>query len=275
MKIIVPLLLVVASLFASGDVIAGQQPVLREQKFNFEQIAMLAKSVERLMAKHRARVALISRVGLNPDLLPPGVRYSHTALAVYSKVRTHDGRIVPGYAIFNLYQGDERTGRSRLVQDYPLDYFAVSQELHAGVLIPNEGLQNALLEMLASDRYRQLHNPNYSVIANPFNTIYQNCTEFVLDVVFGALYETTNRGALKAYIASYFEPHPILLPPTKIERAARVMSDVSIDDHVGAVATTTFSSIVRFLLKYQIARNAFVVSTEPTTLYVTTKTWES
>ena len=248
--------------------VAGNQTVLREHKFNFEQIAVLAKSVERTLAAKRVHVALIGRVGLNPELLPPGVTFSHTAIAIYSKIKTADGRLVPGYAVYNLYQGAQRTGRSVLAQDYPVDYFAISQSLKSGVIIPNEKLQLALIRVVSSDTYRALHNPNYSVIANPFNALFQNCTEFVLDVLFAAVYDTSDIRAIKANITAYFDPYPILIDVTKLTFAAATMPDVTLDDHSGAVATATFSSIAKFLFGQGIAREAFILTADPSTLHV-------
>ena len=258
----------IVALFISQPGYAGSQPTLREQLFNFEQIALLAKTVENRLAEKRARAALIARVGLNPDLLPPGVTFSHTAIAIYSKIRTNDNRYLPGYAIYNLYQGTQRDGSSMLKQDYPIDYYAVSQSLKTGIVIPNDDLQRELIRMVASREFELLHNPKYSVISNPFNPIFQNCTEFVLDVVFAALYGTTNVRSLKAKITARFDPFPVDIPRSKLAFAARAMPDVSLDDHSGNIATTTFTSIARFLLHHHNAQDAFILEADPDTLHI-------
>ncbi len=254
-------------LCTTGKVNAGDQPTLRAANFDFQQIAVLAKGLERTLAAKRARVALIARVGLNPEVLPPGVTFSHAGFAVYSKIETSDGRLVPGYAVYNLYQGAERSGVSFLAQDYPVDYLAVSQTLKVGVVIPNEKLQRALARTIFSDTYHTLHNPRYSVLSNPLNSQFQNCTEFVLDVIFAAIYTSGEPRRLKANIAAYFEPHPILVDSMKLNMAARTMPDVTIQDHSETVATATFSSIARFLLRQGIAEEAFSFTVDPTTLY--------
>jgi hypothetical protein len=256
-----------------GDASAGTQTI-RDKVYDFRQIAVLSKALERALAARRAWVAVIARVCLKPELLPPGVRFSHAGFAVYSRIETGDGRLVPGYAVYSLYQGAERTGRSYLAQDYPVDYLAVSQRLVVGVVIPNEKLQRALLRTIFSESYRKLHNPRYSVLSNPFNAMYQNCTEFVLDVLFASIYRTDDVTRLKANIAAYFEPHPIEVDPVKLQYAASTMADVHVDDHTGPIATVTFPSIARFLLEYGIAEEAFTLSADPTTLYTTIETLE-
>jgi hypothetical protein len=171
--------------------------------------------------------------------------------------------------VYNLYQGDARTGVSFLHQDYPVDYYSAVHVLKAGVVIPTEKLQRALAATIFSPTYKTLHNPRYSAIANPFRTEYQNCTGFVLDVLFAAIYRTDDPRRIKTNIAAYFEPQPILVDGLKLALADATMADVSVDDHAGPIATATFESIARFLLKNGIATEAFSFVVEPTTLHGT------
>lgn len=250
----------------SGNALAGTQAI-REKIYDFNQIAALAKGLERVLAEKRAHVALIARVGLSQKILPPEIQFSHAGFAVYSKIKTRDDRLVPGYAVYNLYQGEERTGKSHLAQDYPVDYLAVAQVLKVGVIIPNEKLQRTLARTIFSDKYKKLHNPYYSVLSNPFNADFQNCTEFVLDVLFSAIYKISDINKLKVYIASYFDPQPIYVDKERLNMAANIMPDLTIDDHDGPIATTTFSSIARFLLSYDIAEEVFIYEIDANTLY--------
>lgn len=245
---------------------AGNVPSARGL-YEFGQIAALSKGLERALAERGARVAIIGRVGLPPQVMPPGVEFSHAGFAVYSTIRTTDNRLVPGYAVYNLYQGDARTGVSFLMQDYPVDYFAAIHVLKAGVVIPSDKLQRALAATIFSPAYKSLHNPRYSVLANPFRMDYQNCTGFVLDVIFAAIYRTADPRRIKTNIAAYFEPQPIRVDALKLALADALMPDVATDDHTGPIATTTFESIARFLVNNGIAREAFSFVVEPTTLY--------
>ena len=261
-------LCLICLLLVAMNVHAGTQAI-REVKYDFKQIAALAKGLERNLAARRPRVAIIGRVGINPELLPPGVEYEHAGFAVYSKIRTSDNRLVPGYAIYNLYQGAQRTGQSHLAQDYPVDYLAVSQILKVGVVIPNQKLQSALLRTIFSESYARLHNPRYSVLSNPLNDQYQNCTEFVLDVLFAAIYRTDNTREIKANIAAWFKPQAIVVDPVKLQLAEMTMPDVRTDDHQGSIAIATFPTISRFLMNNGIAEQAFTYTVDPSTLYGT------
>jgi len=250
----------------STGAVAGNAPDI-QAVFNFKQLAALSKGLERVLASRRATVALIGRVSLPPEILPPGVQFSHAGFAVYSTIRTSDGRLVPGYAVYNLYQKDLHTGISYLAQDYPIDYLASAQVLKAGVIIPNEKLQRALTRTIFSDAYTKLHNTRYSAISNPFNSQFQNCTEFVLDVVFASIYGTDDTRRIKTNIAAYFEPQPIRVDALKLALASMLMPDVTTEDHAGPIATTTFTSIARFLLQYGMADEVFSFTVDPTTLY--------
>lgn len=266
MKYLIHILIFGFTVVWSGNSFAGIQ-ALSEPIYNFKQVANLAKGLERSLAARRVLVAIIGRVGLKPELLPPGVRFSHAGFAVYSMIKTSDGRLLPGYAVYNLYGSLERTARSHLAQDYPVDYLAISQKLEVGVVVPNKSLQALLIRTINSESYRTLHNPNYSVNSNPFNLKYQNCTEFVLDVIFSAIYDTEDPRKIKSFIAAYFKPQPVRVNELDLTFAAMTIPEVRLDDHDGQLVTTTFTSIARFLMENGLAQDAFIYSVEPTTLY--------
>ncbi len=231
-----------------------------EPHFTAEQIIGLAKQIEREIAARGAQVAIISRVGRPSSTLPNGMEFTHVAFAVYSTITTTDGRILPGYAMYNLYQDSQKRNASYLFQDYPLDYYASVHALKAGVIIPKPELQRRLLEVISSDIYPNLHNPRYSAIANPYNTKFQNCTEFVLDVINAAIYQTGDKRQIKTNIEAYFEPQPVEVNPFKLWLGSLFMSDIFISDHQGQVRTATFWSIARYMQYQDIADEVFTVS---------------
>ena len=246
---------------------AGNLPA-EKPVYDFKQVARLAKGLERALASRRAYVALVARVGQPANIMPPGVIYSHVAFAVYSKIKTRDDRLIPGYAIYNLYQGDVKAGMSTLAQDYPVDYFAAVYDLKVGVIIPNAKLQRALLKTIFSDNYRKLHNPRYSALANPFTNEFQNCTEFVLNVLFAAIYKTGDMQSIKTDIKAYFTPQPIEVDALKLVLATMMMPQIiTTKDHAGPVATTTFPSIAGFMNKYHLTEESFTYRIDPVTLY--------
>ena len=231
-------------------------------QFRAEQLVKLSKTLERQIAARGARVALISRVGRPRSDLPDGIEFTHVAFAVYSKITTDDGRTVPGYAMYNLYQSDERPNTSFLKQDYPLDYYAAVYELKAGVIIPSPRMQEKLLGVIFSNTYQALHNPRYSATSNPFNDRYQNCTEFVLDVINAAIYDTSDYRQIKANEAAYFEPEPIRVDALKLFLGSIFVPDITTSDHSGPVATATFGSLARYMQNHGIADEVFTVQVD-------------
>lgn len=229
-------------------------------KFSVEETAAFAKKVEKSLALKGARVAIVSRVGRNPDDLPEGVSFTHTAFWVYSKIQTSDGRIIPGYHIYSLYQRSEELDKSDLVKDFPVDYFLGMEELRAGIVIPKPALQKALVKVLLSDAYKKLHNPSYSVVASPFNNKYQNCTEHTLDIILAAVYGTDNMDQIKANAREYFDPQTVHLDPLKALLGSIFVEDFKTGDHEGEIQTATFTTIKTFMQQYDLAEVGYTVS---------------
>jgi len=224
-----------------------------------ELIIKFAKKVERVLAQKGARVAIIARVGEDPSKLPEGIQFTHTAIAVYSKITTADGRKIPGYAIYNLYQRNEDPSASDLVRDFPVDFFAGVKLLKAGIIIPTPALQKRLLKVLASPTYKALHDPHYSIIANPFTLGYQNCTEHTLDVLTAAIYETDDIKRIKANEKAYFTAQKVNVNPFKLFLGSVFASEVSTSDHPSTPVTATFTTIAAFLSKYNGADEVLIV----------------
>jgi len=176
--------------------------------FSPDKIIQLAKQVEKLLAGKGARVAIIGRIGRPASEMPDGMRYTHAAFAVYSEITTVDGRRLAGYATFNEYQGEKEPDTSTLVQDYPVDFYASVAELEAGVIIPSAKLQRRLLAVITSPTYQSLHEPAIRD-SEPLHPGRQNCTEFVLDVIHAAIYQTSDISVIKANTRAFFVAQPV------------------------------------------------------------------
>jgi hypothetical protein len=219
--------------------------------FTPEQIVKFAKKVERTLAAKGARVAIVARMGRPPSEMPEGMHFTHVAFAVYSVITTSDGRKVPGYAMHNLYQLDDHPDVSKLVQDFPVDFFAGVSVLEAGVIIPSPELQRRLLKVISSPVYESLHESHYSVIANPYTLGRQNCTEFVLDVTNAAIYETGDVHKIKANEKAYFTAQKVSVNPFKLMLGSVFSAEVSTaDQETGEPVTATFERIGDYLRKY-------------------------
>ncbi len=218
--------------------------------FKPEQVIKFSKKVEKALAAQGARVAVLARMGRPLDELPEGMHFTHVAFAVYSEITTTDGRKVPGYSIYNLYQQNDHPDVSELVQDFPVDFFAGVALLEAGIIVPSAELQARLLEVIASPTYKLLHDPHYSVIANPFTLGRQNCTEFVLDVIHAAIYQTADINVIKSSEKAYFSAQKINVNPLKLLLGSKFSAEVSTIDQYGTPVTATFEKLADYLQKY-------------------------
>jgi hypothetical protein len=217
--------------------------------------------VERTLASKGAHVAILARMGRPLSDMPRGMRFTHVAFVVYSQIQTADGRTLPGYAIHNLYQYDDKPNTSRLVIDYPVDFFSGVAHMEAGILIPSAELQQRLIKVIASPAYAAVHEPRYSVIANPYNEGRQNCTEFVLDVINSAIYQTSNVKQLKQVAQKFFVAQPVEINPFKLLLGSVFSAEVTTSDHPSKPVTATFERISDYLLKYD--QGAEVLTVKP------------
>jgi len=245
---------VYASGFSSSSSSAGEVA-----KFAPEQIIHFAKKVEKALGAKGARVAILGRMGRPPSELPEGMHFTHVAFVVYSEITTSDGRKLPGYSIYNLYQENDHPELSELVQDFPVDFFAGVAQLEAGIIIPSAELQKRLLDVIGSPTYQALHDPHYSVIANPYTLGKQNCTEFVLDVVNSAIYQTGNIKEIKANEKAFFKAQPVNVNPFKLMLGSMFSAEVSTSDQTGTPVTATFETIAEYLHKYDSGSESFTV----------------
>lgn len=249
----------IISAHASGFSSASNQPG-EKIRFSPEQILNFAKKVEKTLAAKGTRVAILARKGRPMSEMPEGMNFTHTAFAVYSEITTGDGRKLPGYAIYNLYQQNENPDVSDLVQDFPVDFFAGVAVLEAGVIIPSAELQKRLLEVIASPTYKSLHDPHYSVIANPYTLGRQNCTELVLDVTNAAIYQTGDIKVIKANTKEYFVAQKVNVNPFKLMLGSMFSAEVSTSDQPGPPVTATFETIGQYLEKYDTGAEKLTVT---------------
>ncbi len=219
-----------------------------------------ANRVQRDLASRGANVAIVARVGRDPSLLPDGIRYTHVAFWVYSRITRADGSTGMGYRVYNLYQTAGDLTRSELVQDTPADFFAAAHRLDAGVIIPDPRLQQKLLNVIASPTYARLHNPSYSVLANPATRQFQNCTEHTLDVVMAALYDTTDPTQIKANVAAHFAGQPVRLNGLQRLLAPAASQALTTADHGRAVRTATFGAIAGFMQNHDLDDSVYRVT---------------
>lgn len=149
-----------------------------------------------------------------------------------------------------------------MVQDFPVDFFSGVSVLEAGIIIPSVELQKRLLSVISSPTYAALHNPNYSVIANPYKTSKQNCTAFVLDVINSAIYQTSDINIIKSNERKFFTAQEVNVNPVRLMLGAMFSSEVAMSDQDDTPVTATFETISRYLVKFD--NGAEILSVFPT-----------
>jgi len=254
-------LLGIIALIFSLSGFAGSQAGGAPQ-FPVEQIIQFSKQVEKTLASKGAHVAILARMGRSASELPEGMHFTHVSFAVYSQVTTADGRQIPGYAIYNLYQRNEKPDSSSLIQDFPVDFFAGVAALEAGVIIPSAELQKRLLETITSPTYQKLHDPRYSAIANPYTLGRQNCTEHTLDVINAAIYQTDDIRKIKAAEKKFYAAQKVNISGLELALGSMFSSEITLSDQPGDPVTATFETIAAYLQKYDTGSEMFIITPE-------------
>jgi len=230
---------------------------------NDEAAAAFAKQIETELASKDARLALVFRTGRARADLPRGISYTHGAFWAYVPIQLADGRTIRGYAVYNLYHGDGESlprDQSYLYQDYPFDFVRGSAVDDVGVIIPTREMQRRILGVMLSPLYGQLHVTHYSLISNPLDPRYQNCNEFMLDVIAAAAWETSDYAQIKANLREHFRPTRV-----NVGLFARVLGPITdervkTDDHRGAIRTTTYESMAKFMGDNGLLQESFALN---------------
>lgn len=246
------LISIVAAVILPSFALAGSEEATAPQLPRAE-VTSYAAQLQQDLAARGANVAIVARVGRDRSTLPDGIEYTHVAYWVYSQITRADGTKHKGYRVYNLYQQADNGTVSRLVQDSPADFFAGAYTLDAGVIVPDPRLQKKILSVITSPTYTQLHNADYSVLANPNTTDFQNCTEHTLDVLMASLYGTSNKAQIKANIAAHFDPQPVKIGGLKRLFAPAKSAALTTSDHGAKIETATFSSIARFMASHDLS----------------------
>lgn len=227
-----------------------------------EQAAAFSKQIERDLASKGARIAIVFRTGRPRDELPDGISYTHGAFWVYVPITLIDGRQIGGYAVYNLYHGDGKTlakDKSFLHQDFPVDFVASTAVDDVAVIIPSPEMQRRVQAIMESDAYEKLHVVDYSLVSNPLDPKYQNCNEFMLDVLASAAWETTDMAQIKTNLRRHYRP--TVVKTSLVERLLGPMADsrLKTDDQKGPIVTATWESMSAFMKTNGLLAESYVL----------------
>jgi hypothetical protein len=231
--------------------------------FTPEEVARFSKQIENDLAGRGARLAIVFRAGRARESLPKGIAYTHGAFWVYRDLKTADGAVEPGYAVYNLYAGDGKawpTTTSRLVQDFPFNFTGGSSVDDVAVIVPSPEMQRRLLEIIDSPTYAALHNPSYTLIANPLSSKHQNCNGFMLDVIASAVWRTTDREQIRANLKAHYTPTTVQAGAAMRLFAPLADPRLKTDDQSGPLRTATYESIAAFMRDNGLLQSTYSVN---------------
>ena len=188
-------------------------------------LTLAARVVEALDAEG-ARIALVGRIG--SDQSARGVRYTHVGYAQREHPR---GRWTVTH-VLNLCGA----GTSEMFDEGLGNFFL--DEMYAfetRIVIPRPALQERLLAVLNGPLKRGLHEPEYSIIANPFASRYQNSNGWAAEVLAAALAapgEIANRPQAQQWLRQNgFVPSAIRITPGERAGARLFSANVRFGDH--------------------------------------------
>jgi len=190
-----------------------------------DHLLRFAAIVREALAASGTEAALISRSGT--DLSRFNLRYSHAAVAVA------DGLDTP-WAVRQLYYACEE-GEPRLFDQGLAGFITGSDDVNVGyvslLLLPPDAA--ASLAAAARDKGIALGllNARYSANAYPFSTSYQNCNQWVAELLAAAAAGTTARTDAQAWLQREgYAPEPVRVSPW-LMLAGRFVPWVHFDDH--------------------------------------------
>ena len=219
------ILALIVAWFVAGSALAGQSCEPRAPKpVEIRSGLALAYKVQRHLDEQGARVAVIGRVGR--DLSEYGLRYSHIGLAMRDQA---SGRWIVVHELNNCGRADSDLYDQGLGNFFLDDLF----RFEAVVLIPSSGMQDRLAEAIARGDGRRLHQPSYSLIAQPYSEKYQNSNQWLLELAAAVMAggEPSRVAAHARLIQDGFQPSVLYLPPLKRLGARLFSVNTQFDDH--------------------------------------------
>lgn len=221
------------------DVTAAQQ----------DRLLRFAAAVREALAASGSPAALISRSGT--DLSRFGLRYSHAAVALASGLDTP-------WAVRQLYYACAE-GRPRLFDQGLAGFVLGSDDADLGyvslLLLPPQAAAALARAALDKPLALGLLNARYSANAHPFSTSYQNCNQWVAELLAASITGGDDRAQAQAWLREQgYAPEPVRASPW-LMLAGRFVPWLHFDDHpleqldAGLVQTSLPASLEAFALQ--------------------------
>ena len=131
------------------------------------------------------------------------------------------------------------------------------------VIVPTAEMQRRILSIMDSPTYRALHIEAYSLVSNPHDIRYQNCTEFMLDIIAAAAWETADMAQIKANLKQHFRPTKV--KTSLIERFLAPLAEdrIKTDDQGSTIITATYESMAAFMRDNGLLKEAYILRRRP------------
>ncbi|MGQ3054994.1 MAG: DUF2145 domain-containing protein, partial [Roseateles sp.] len=214
-----------------------------------DRLLRFAAVIREALTASGAQAALIARSGT--DLSRFGLRYSHGAVALA------DGLDTP-WAVRQLYYACAE-GQARLFDQGLAGFVTGSDNAETGyvslLLPPAEAAGPLAAAALDKDVALGLLNARYSANAYAFSTRYQNCNQWVAELIAAATTGLATRADTQAWLRREgYAPVPVQASPW-LMLAGRFVPWLHFDDHpaeqldAGAVQTSLPASVEAFALR--------------------------
>lgn len=218
-----------------------------EPAFDRELLETYGDMIIAELTRKDVTLAIVSRSGQPRKDLPKGISYTHSAFWVSAHIITSDGTETPNYAVYNLYHNDPDRLSSRLEMDAAADFLQLTREHDVGIIIPDAKTQADLKAYIQSEKYDDMHQTAYSLISNPFDLRFQNCNEFMLDVMASMVWETGDRAGIKHRLKEVLTPAEIKASPIRRILGPRIDERLIMADQGDKIVTTTRQTLRHFL----------------------------
>lgn len=244
------ILFLVSPLITAGTSCERQDP----KPVLYLNVSKKALEVQQRLNQLNPDVALIARVGA--DLRQYGLHYSHLAFAV----KNYPGAAGKWTIIHLLnecnspYSSLYKQGLMNFFMD---DLFTLDYQIS----IPNQEMQTKLFQALQAKTLHTLHNKQYSMLAYPFSTKYQNSNQWVLEMIAASLSPTpvTSRALAQKYLLKTgYKPSVIKINGLSRLGASMFNRHIQFEDHPlqekrsNQFTTVTVISVVNYLQSRKI-----------------------
>lgn len=220
----------------------------------------LAEKTKQALDLSGATVVVLARAG--QDLSKYGLRYSHLGFAV----KQPDGRWLVTHKLNQCGSALAHVYRQGLAEFFLDDLF----RNEAAYVIPSQPVQTALYAALGEvgmSRATTLHVPQYSVVAYPWSTRFQQSNQWAIETLALAMApKITSRMQAQAWIKFQgFTPTTLRIPALIRLGGRMTAANVSFDDHPNEkrfsdrIETVTVDSVFAWLSRAGLAGSVFEV----------------